>query len=156
MVNEDSRSKPEGTRLEPLTGAYYWVPMPSPEGVAWSLTTCHDLEVWDGISHREFWPHILEILADIWNKDAETLKRRLRNRHTGLPRGRVVHPKPGHVILHDNAAPVVGWVDQVKSKFQLPEVQAISEYDEFEKLSRDGFQKVREVLGVSLSLDPAP
>lgn len=139
----------------PLTGAYYWVPSPAPEGVAWSLTTCHDLEIWDGISHREFWPHILEILADAWNKDAEALKRRLRDHHTGLPRGRVVHAKPDHAILHDNEAPAADWVEQVKSRFRLPEIPALVEYHALEKMSRDDFREVQKALGVSLPLDPA-
>lgn len=138
----------------PLTGAYYWLPSPSPEGVVWTLTTCHDLKVWDGIPHREFWPHILEILADAWDKDAKTLRRQLRDHHTGLPRGRVVHPRPDHIIIHDNNAPVDDWVEQVKSKFRTPEIQAIVEYHESEMMSRVDFQKAQEALGVSLLIDP--
>jgi len=74
-------------RGNPRTGAYYWVPRPVPEGLTWNLVTCHDLNVWDGVSHGEFWPFVLEHLAAAWGKDAKLLKRLLRDHHTGLPRG---------------------------------------------------------------------
>ena len=44
-----------------LTGAYFWVPRPQRGGVAWDLVTCHDLGVWDGVSHREFWPYVVAL-----------------------------------------------------------------------------------------------
>lgn len=68
-------------------GAYYWVPRPLPEGVTWELVACQDLGVWDGVSHREFWPYVLKHLAAAWGKDAGLLKLRLHDNHTGLPRG---------------------------------------------------------------------
>ena len=98
---------------EALTGAYYWCPHPLPEGLICNLVTCHDVNVWDGISHREFWSYVLEHLAVAWGKDAKALKRRLRDHHTGLPRGRVTHPKSGYIVIHGDDAPVAvpDWLD---------------------------------------------
>ena len=56
----------------PRTGAYYWVPRRGPGGLAWELVTCHDLDVWDGISHREFWPLVVPRLAIEWGKELST------------------------------------------------------------------------------------
>jgi hypothetical protein len=61
-----SRQEPvlsRSDRLNPLTGAYYWTPRPVPRGVTWELVACQDFGVWDGVSHREFWPYVLKHLA---------------------------------------------------------------------------------------------
>lgn len=155
MVNsncEDRDHNPRATESAPLSGAYYWVPSPKSKGVAWNLKTCHDLGVWDGVSHREFWPYVLEVLADAWGQDAETLKDRLRNHHTGLPRGRIVHPKSGHIIIHGDDAPVPNWLDLVKSRFRLTGVEAVPEFTEHEKMLSDDPKRLQDALGVSFPL----
>lgn len=104
-------------RPSPLIGAYYWFPRPGLGGVTWELVTCHDLGVWDGVSHREFWPHVLKRLAAAWGLDFAALRRRLRDHHTGLPRGRITRPGSGYVVIHGNDAPPSGSLDLVKTRF---------------------------------------
>lgn len=152
MVNsnrEDPDRKPRLTEPAPLSGAYYWVPSPRPIGVVWNLKTCHDLGGWDGISHREFWPYVLEVLADAWGKDAETLKHHLRDHYTGLPRGRIVHRKSGCVIIHGDDAPAPDWLDLVKSRFRLTGVEAAPEFAEHETMQGDDPKRLQAALGVS-------
>ena len=139
-------------RPAPLTGAYYWVPRPGPDCQVWGLVTCHDLNVWDGVSHGEFWPFVLEHLAAAWGKDAKVLKRLLRDHHTGLPRGRIVHPQSGYVVIHGDDAPVKSWLKQVKARFQLTKVKVTPEYTEHERMIGDDPQAVQEALGVPLGL----
>ena len=140
--------------LLPLTGAYFWVPLPEQGGVAWDLVTCHDLKAWSAISHREFWPLILEVLAKNWNLDLRTLDRLLHDHHTGLPRGRVTHPKSGYLVIHGDDAPsaVANWFDLVKARFQLTGVNVTPELTEHEKMLGDDPQAVQAALGISLNL----
>jgi hypothetical protein len=133
----------------PLTGAYYWFPRPVPGGLAWELVTCHDLGVWDGISHRGFWPYVLEHLAAAWGKDDKVLERRLRDSHAGLPRGRVTHPKSGYAIIHGDDAPVASWLELVKARFRLTEVIATPEFTEHEGMIIDDLRALQEALGIS-------
>ncbi len=137
-------------RLSSLVGAYYWFPRPGPEGVTWELVTCHDLGVWDGVSHREFWPHVLERLAVAWGLDAGALKRRLRDHHTGVPRGRIVPPDPGYIVIHGDDAPSFKWLELVKARFQLIGVEVTPEFTEHEKMLADDPRAVQAALGVSL------
>lgn len=137
-------------RQHPLTGAYFWVPRPAPDGLAWNLTTCHDLGAWDGVSHREFWPYVLEHLAAVWDKDPVVLKHRLRDHHTGLPRGRITHTKSGYVIIHGDDAPVANWLKFVKVRFRLTQGNVTPEFTEHERMIGDDPRAVEKALGVSL------
>ena len=141
-------------KLLPLTGAYFWVPRPEQGGIAWDLVTCHDLEAWSAISHREFWPLILEVLAKNWNLDLLTLDRLLHDHHTGLPRGRVIHPKSGYFVIHGDDAPaaVPDWLDLVKSRFQLAGVEVSPEFTEHEQMLADDPKALQAALGISLDL----
>ena len=140
--------------INALTGAYYWVPEPRPNGHSWNLVTCQDLGVWDGVSHREFWPSVLKHLAVAWGKDAKLLKRRLHNHHTGLPRGRVTHRKSGYVVIHGDDAPsaVANWLEVVKVRFRLIGVKVTPEFTEHEKMLGDDPKAVQAALGISLDL----
>lgn len=130
------------------------MPRPLAEGVSWKLTTCHDLGIRDGISHRGFWPYVLEHLAAAWGKDAKALKRILHGHHTGLPRGRVTHPKSGYVVIHGDDAPeaVPDWSDLVKARFRLTEVKVTLEFTEHEKMLADDPKAVQAALGGFLDL----
>lgn len=139
-----------GGPFRPLTGAYYWVPRPQPHGHAWDLVSCHDLGVWDGIPHREFWPHVLEHLAAAWGKDAVELKGRLRGHHTGLPRGRVVRPKSGYVVIHGDDAPMHDWLERVKSRFRLSGVEVTPEFTEHEMMLGEDQRELQDALGSPL------
>lgn len=139
----------------PLTGAYYWIPVPREAGHGWELTSCHDLGVWDGISHREFWPFVLDLLSTRWGKERETLRRRLRGHHTGLPRGRIVHPRTGFILIHGDDAPLADWLELVKVRFRLFGVEVIPEFTEHEKMLGDNPGAVQAAFGVSLDLKPS-
>jgi hypothetical protein len=144
--------KSEPHRPGPLTGAYYWVPSPATEGLGWELITCHHLRVWDGVSHREAWPYVLEPLAAAWGKDSKVLKRRLRDHYTGVPRGRVTHPRRGFLIVHGNDSPVPDWLDRIRSSFQLADVKPTPLFDEHERMLGEDLRAVQDALGVSLGL----
>ena len=136
--------------MSKLTGAYYWCPRPSSGGFSWELVTCHDLDIWDAVSHREFWPAVLDYLAKTWGKDPNVLYRRLFDHHTGLPRGRITHPKSGYVVIHGDDAPVIDWLVQVKQKYRLTEVTLC--YTEHERMIGDDPVAVQKVLGLNLGL----
>ena len=138
----------------PLTGAYYWFPKPHPDGLTWELITCQDLSVWDGVSHREFWPYVVEYLAAAWGKDAVSLKSQLGDHHTGLPRGRITHPKPGYLVIHGHNAPVADWLSRIIHRFQLGEVEVEPVGTEHESMDRRDLVAVQEALGASLGLHP--
>jgi hypothetical protein len=114
--------------------------------------TCHDLGVWDGISHREFWPYILEHLAAAWSKGADTLKRHLHDHYTGLQRGRITHPKTGYLIIHGQDAPVTNWKTRIKARFRLNGVRVKALSDEHEQMLTEDRRALEEVLGVTLGL----
>jgi hypothetical protein len=136
----------------PLTGAYFWVPRPKKDCIAWDLVACHDLEAWEAISHREFWPLILEVLVKNWNQDLRFLVHRLHDHHAGLPRGRITHPKSGYLVIHGDDAPLVNWLELVKVRFRLKAVEVSAEYTEHEEMLAQDLRAVQEVLGNSLDL----
>jgi hypothetical protein len=137
----------------PLTGAYFWFPRPAPTGLEWELVTCHDLKIWSGISHRDFWPHVVEHLAAAWGRDAEPLKRRLGDHHTGLPRGRINHPRPGYILLHGGDSPLADWLSRIIHRFRLGDVAVEVVGTEHESMDRRDLAAVEEALGVSPGLD---
>jgi hypothetical protein len=143
----------------PLTGAYFWVPRPplAATVIEWELVTCHDLGVWNGISHREFWPHIIEHLAAAWNLEAEPLRHRLADHYNGLPRGRINHPRPGYILLHGHDAPVEDWFARIIDCFHLGDVAVDVEGTEHESMASADLAAVEEALGVSLAIGrPVP
>ena len=74
-------------------------------------------------------------MAAAWGKDARTLKHRLRDHRTGLPRGRVVCPKSGYVVIHGDDATFPDWLDLVKARFRLFGVKVIPKFTEHERCS---------------------
>ncbi len=136
----------------PLTGAYYWVPRPDGNGVFWDLVTCHDLDTWAGISHREFWPLILEVLAERWGKNVQDLIHQLHDHHAGLPRGRVTHPQSGYVVINGDDTGLPGWLELVKSRFGLDGVEVTPDFTEHEheQMLTDDLLAVQASLGVPL------
>lgn len=140
-------------RESPLTGAYYWLPRPHPDGPTWELVTCYDLGVWVGISHREIFPRIVERLAAAWGLEAEPLKRRLADHHTGLPRARINYPRPDYILLHGGDSPVEGWLPQVIDRFHLRDVELELVGTDHESMDPRDRAAVEEALGASLGLD---
>ena len=140
----------------PLAGAYYWLPVPTTNGsIHWDLLTCHDLGVWDGVSHRVFWPSVLAHLAPVWGQDAASLKHRLGDHYYGLPRGRVTRPKGRYLLLQGKDSPVPDWKARIFDRFHLTglDVRALS--DDHERVLREDVLALEAALGVDLGLHRA-
>ena len=103
------------------------------------------------MSHREFWPHIVQCLAVARGRDAEALNRRLCDHHTGLPRGRVTHPQSGPVVIHGADAPaaVPDWLDMVWARFRLARVAVTAEATDHEGMLTADLRAVRSALGMT-------
>jgi len=138
------------SRLQPLTGGYYWFPAPHDGSVAWSVLTCHDLGLGAGVGHTELWPAVIDRLAQVWNRDQEFLRTHLNDHYTGLPRGRVTEPPGRLLVCHGNDAPVADWLELVIRKFDLDGRSVRDVFDEHERTLREDRAKVNEVLGVDL------
>lgn len=76
----------------------------------------------------------------------------MHDHHTGLPRGRIVHPKKGYVVIHGDDAPVPNWLELVKTQFRLAGVKVTPEFTEHEKMLADDPKAVQAALGISLHL----
>ena len=140
----------------PLTGAYYWLPVPTSSGsIRWDLLTCHDLGLWDCISHREMWPTVLEFLAPAWGKAAVALGHQLGEHYYGLPRGRVTSSRGRYLILHGQDAPVPDWEPRIIARFHLASLDVQNLSSEHERVVRGDVLAVEEALGVTLGL-PTP
>ena len=147
------KTDPAPSRTWPWTGAFYWLPSPTPSGPpTWSILTCHDLNLRDGISHREMWPAVVEHLAGLWGKAPEPFKRRLGDHYYALPRGRVTRPKGKYLILHGNDAPVTDWQRIIVDRFRLQGLQVRAPWDDHERVLRDDVLALEKVLEVGLDL----
>jgi hypothetical protein len=116
------------------------------------LLPCHDLNVWDGISHRELWPSVLDDLKGLWDRAHEPLKRRLGDHYYALPRGRVTRPKGRYAILHGRDSPAPGLREIVFDRFRLHRFQVRTPRDGHERALRDDVLALEDVLGIGLSL----
>ncbi len=147
---------PGGSTLKsnqhPLTGAYYWIPVPRPDGFDWELRTCHDLKRWDGISHREFWPSILEQLAPAWGFVPDAFLDLLSDNYYALPRGRITKPKGNYMILQGDDAPLRNWKTIVIDRFLLRSLHVKILYDEHERVLSDDVLALEIALGINLNL----
>lgn len=148
---------PEPDQIETgaLVGAFYWSPAREPAGrISWRLLTCHDLRRWDGISHRELWPSVLDHLAATWDKDPAVLRRRLGDHYYALPRGRVTHPRGRYLILHGNDAPVAGlaWKRIMIDRYRLDGMPLATPHDEHERTLREDVLSFEESFGIDLNL----
>jgi len=134
---------PQGTESSPipdqrrgkkrLTGGYYWFPAPSPDGITWSVVTCHDLGSDPDAGHdADLWPRLMVRLASAWGKDAQVLKRRLAQSYTGLPRGRVTHPDKTYLVFHGKDSPIPMWEELVIESFRLSGRKVKFIFDEHE------------------------
>jgi hypothetical protein len=116
----------------PMTGAFYWSPIPRENSPWWVISSAHDFGLDSETGHVDLWPHVLTRLADAWGKDPVFLRRRLSLSYTGLPRGRVTKPEKVYLILHGNDAPIRGWEDSVIESFRLSRRKVRCLFDEHE------------------------
>jgi hypothetical protein len=65
--------------------------------VTWDVLTCHEMGFDAEVGHADLWPSVIERLAKACVRDARILRRLLKDRCYGLPRGRVTRlaGKPG-------------------------------------------------------------
>lgn len=134
-------------RPRPLVGGYYWFPTPMGSGLAWAVLTCHDLGFDAEVGHVDLWPAVVERLATAWGRDAGTLRRRLIDRYTDLPRGRVTRPGRTFLILHGDDAPVADWREGLIAGFHLGGRPHRFLFDEHERMLPGDPERVQEALG---------
>lgn len=161
MVDQrpESPVEPTGTGSLPgqrpgrigMTGGYYWFPAPGADGITWTVLTCRDLRCGPDAGHdADLWPKLIERLAAVWGRDAQTLNRRLSLTYSGLPRGRVTRPGKEFLILHGDDSPVSGWQELVAESFHLTGHRVKVLYDEHETQLPGHPQAVEAILGSRL------
>lgn len=132
-ANPDLPTSDQSQGTKPYRGGYYWFPIPSPEGITWSVVSCRDLGCGADAGHdADLWPRLMVPLAAAWGKDAQILKRKLALSYTGLPRGRVTRPDKTYLILHGKDSPVQMWEPLVIASFRLTGRKVKFIYDEHE------------------------
>ena len=128
-------------------GGYYWFPTPTGGGTAWAVLTCHDLGLGPEVGHVDLWPAVVDRLAAAWGRDAGTLRRRLIDRYTGLPRGRVTRPGKTVLVLHGDDAPVSDWRERLIDGFRLGGRPHRFLFDEHERMLPGDPERVEGALG---------
>ena len=90
---------------------------------------------------------MVDRLAAAWGRDAGTLRRRLIDRYTGLPRGRVTRPGRTVLVLHGDDAPVADWREKLIQRYRLGGRPHRFLFDEHERMLPGDPQRVEEALG---------
>ena len=139
----------------PLTGAYYWVPLPDRSGqrIRWMLQAFFD--DWRPTSdHVYVWRHVQDSLNIRWRRSFQKVD------YCSLPRGRVCRlvaqdssrQNGPPIIYHGNDAPLgSGHLDEVRSVFYLPAVTPAI-LDEHEQMIAGQPEELCRVLGIDLGL----
>jgi len=134
----------------PLTGPYYWIPLP--DG-SWDLLEFYDDDYGGYVDHSGVWEQVLLTLAMKWQKDPAKLKQVLANAMFGLPRGRVVKLQGlNWGIAHGQDEPVGTDLKQVKRAYNITQVATREWLDDHERMLPDMANQVQEVLGKDLEL----
>ena len=105
--------------------------------MTWEVLTCHDLGFGAEVGHIDLWPSVIDRLADVWQKDRKLLARHLRDRYTGLPRGRLTEPGGRFLVWHGADAPVGNWKTRVRRAFGLGGIRLKAVFDEHETTLQD-------------------
>lgn len=141
---------------KPLTGAYYWAPVPKikSEGWEWELLIFYDLEYGEvpgDAAHVRVWLDVMKYLAHRWHKPERDLIDALQGSLYGLPRGRVDFLDDGQIgIFHGNDAPVADWLTAVKKAFVL-DGMSVPAFEQ-ERMFPGHPRKVRLSLGIDEGL----
>jgi len=150
-TNPDLPTSDQSQGTKPYRGGYYWLPIPSPDGITWSVVTCRDLGCSADAGHdADLWPRLMVPLAATWGKDAQILKRKLALSYTGLPRGRVTRPDRTFLVLHGKDSPIPMWEPLVIESFRLSGRKVKFVYDEHETMIPGHPQAVAASLGFRL------
>jgi len=97
------------------------------------------------------WTAVLDRLAAAWGKDGVVLRRVLKDRCYGLPRGRVNRPGKRFLVLHGEDSPRPDWLERVLVGFHLDHRSVKVLFDEHERTMAEDRRSVLKVLGVSAS-----
>lgn len=139
----------------PLTGAWYWVPLPAGEGrLAWEVQEFFDC--WASSSdHVHIWKHVIDSLRHHWQRSFAGIE------YCSLPRGRVATPivhrhrsrrPPAAAIYHGNDSPLgQGGIALVKASFNLPASTPVI-FDEHEQCIVGQPEALSRALGVELGI----
>lgn len=134
-------------RRSPLTGGWYWVPLPRDRGIAWQVHAFYDC--WASASdHVRIWRHVRDSLEHHW------ARRLLRIECYSLPRGRVSPRADGGaiVIYHgDDAPPRMGSLAAVRRAFNLPRATPMV-FDEHEQCIAGQPEALERALGRKLGI----
>jgi hypothetical protein len=133
MPDEKTSVIPQDDRTKPMTGGYYWFPIPAAASLCWNVLTCNELGCDADAGHPRLWPLAIDRLAQAWRKDRRLLRRRLRNHYTALPRGRVTRPDDAYLILHGDDSPIRDWKEAVIESFNLQGQRLRPLFDEHEQ-----------------------
>jgi hypothetical protein len=144
VLNRDALSRP-------LTGAYYWVPIPPLGSPTWSVVTCHDLGFDEDRGHPTIWLAVIPRLAAIWGRDPRAMRRRLGRHCYGLFRGRVTRLEKVHLINHGNDSPIPEWTEAVAQAFNLLGRRVKPVFDEHEQTLPDDVNAITRILGPFLT-----
>ena len=134
----------------PSSGGYYWFPRKDAAVVTWTVLICHDLGFGAEVGHIDLRQSAIDRLAAAWGKDRKVLARHLRDRYTGLPRGRLVEPRGRFLVCHGHDAPVGNWKTRVRRAFGLEGVPLKAVFDEHETTLDEDRRRVEAILGIEI------
>lgn len=141
-------------RQGPLTGAWYWVPLPGDGGkLVWEIQEFFDC--WGRTDHVHIWSHVIDSLSHHWRRSFPGID------YCSLPRGRVATPivhgrvrkrLPAAAIYHGNDSPLGDQgIAIVRESFNLaPTARAI--FDEHEQCIAGQPQALSRALGIDLGI----
>jgi hypothetical protein len=74
-VNRMPRRSHRAVPGQPLTGPYYWIPLPKGKSFCWTLIKFYDQDHKDGfVSHTQIWAGVLAYLTIKWQKPPKDSK----------------------------------------------------------------------------------
>ena len=96
----------------------------------------------------KLWGAVIDRLAVAWGKDVAVLRRLLKDRCYGLPRGRVTRFGKRFLINQGNDFPCPDWLERVLVAFRLDLHSVKVTFDEHEQMLPDDRITVNETLGL--------
>ena len=115
----------------------------------WDLVTCHGMDFDAEVGHVDLWPSVIDRLANTCDRDARILRRLLKDRCYGLPRGRVTRPAGRSLVFHGRDAPRPDWEQCVIQRFALDPRSVKILHDEHETMLAEDRRRVTAALGLT-------
>lgn len=140
-----SRAIRESNRRRQLTGSYYWIPRPERQG-QFELMPFSDQEFGD-TSHHTVWNRfVVPYLAQVWGLELQSVRRRMRDCFTALPRGRVIKGENGYSIIHGGNYAGRGWENKIKRQFNIHRSPCELIADQYETILQPDLQRLEKTL----------